>query len=762
MIERIFQFLFKYRPVVFEQGRLGFESPWPVTLVLLLSASAAGIALFVYLRTRQLERRDRLVLTSLRIAAFAILALCLARPMLVIATVVPQQNFLGILIDDSRSMTIADRDERPRSDFVLEHFADQDGELLQALSERFKLRFFRFSETVARLQRADELAFVGRRSDLGRALETARRELAAVPLAGLVLVTDGADNAEGSLTNALLQVQAAGVPVHTVGLGSSRFDKDVALERVTLPQTVLEGSSVAVDLTVTHSGFGGETVRVTVEDGGRIVAAEDVRLSRDAEAEPVRTHFVASEPGPRLVRFHVAPLEGEVVSENNTIESLLVVEDNRRRILYFEGEPRFEVKFVRRAVADDENLRVVVLQRTAEDKFYRIDVENPDELAGGFPTTRQELFRYHGLILGSVEASFFTHDQLSMIGDFVSRRGGGLLALGGRFAFARGGYSGTAVAEALPVRLNSDADSDTTRFFVEVSVEPTPLGRAHPVTQLAPSMDASETRWNELPPVSMLNPVRHIKPGASTLLVGRSSESRDPLVALAYQRYGRGKTLAFPIQDSWIWQMHADIPLEDQTHETFWRQLLRWLVTDVPNHVSVSVSADRVERDGLVTVTAEVSDSGYVKLNGADVTATVTSPSGTIRIIPMEWTVQRDGEYRATFVADEDGLHDVRVDAQHSGVPLGGSTSYAHAGDLQSEYFDAEMRESLLERIADETGGRFYTPETVSALPEDVSFTESGTTVQERRDLWDMPVLFLMLLTLIGVEWGYRRYRGLA
>jgi uncharacterized membrane protein len=430
--------------------------------------------------------------------------------------------------------------------------------------------------------------------------------------------------------------------------------------------------------------------------------------------------------------------------------------------LYFEGEPRFEVKFVRRAVADDENLRVVVLQRTAEDKFYRIDVENPDELVAGFPSTREELFRYHGLILGSVEASFFTHDQLSMIADFVSRRGGGLLALGGRLAFARGGYAGTAVAEALPVHIDAGGGSDTSGFFAEVSVEPTPLGRAHPVTQLAPSMDASEKRWSDLPPVSMLNPVRDIKPGASTLLVGRGGESRDPLVVLAYQRYGRGKTLAFPVQDSWIWQMHADIPLEDQTHETFWRQLLRWLVTDVPNHVSVAASADRVERDGVVSVTAEVSDSGYVKLNGADVTATVTSPSGTERRVPMEWTVARDGEYRAAFVADEDGLYDVRVDAQHSGVPLGGGTSYVHAGDLQSEFFGAEMRESLLERIADETGGGFYTPETVDALPEDVSFTESGTTIQERRDLWDMPVLFLALLALIGAEWGYRRYRGLA
>jgi hypothetical protein len=124
--------------------------------------------------------------------------------------------------------------------------------------------------------------------------------------------------------------------------------------------------------------------------------------------------------------------------------------------------------------------------------------------------------------------------------------------------------------------------------------------------------------------------------------------------------------------------------------------------------------------------------------------------------------VDRDGEYRAAFVPDQDGLYELHVDAARDGSPLGSAVAYVEAGDLDSELRDAEMQASVLRRIAEETGGRFYTPETARTLPEDVSFTESGTTIHEERDLWDMPVLLLGLLALVGTEWVYRRRRGLA
>ena len=157
-----------------------------------------------------------------------------------------------------------------------------------------------------------------------------------------------------------------------------------------------------------------------------------------------------------MFRLKVAPQAGEVVTQNNQRDVQIDIRDRKERILYYEGEPRFEMKFARQAIKDDKNLELVTLQRTAENKYLRLDVDAAGvELAAGFPKTREELFAYRGLVLGSVEASAFNADQLRMIAEFVDVRGGGLLLLGGARAFAEGGYAGTPLAEMMPVVLES-------------------------------------------------------------------------------------------------------------------------------------------------------------------------------------------------------------------------------------------------------------------------------------------------------------------
>jgi uncharacterized membrane protein len=759
-VNSVFEFLFKYRPVVFERGDFEFGAPWPLLVLLLLGLLLAGIPLLTYLRARgRIGAVDRAALLTLRVAVLAVLLFCLARPILVLATVVPLENFLGILVDDSRSMQIAD-DGTVRGDFVLDELDPDGGELLNALAERFKLRFFRFSDAVDRVASVENLAFSGRHTRLGDALTRVHGELSAVPLAGLVVVSDGADNSDRPISDAILQLRGSGIPVHTIGLGRERFDRDIEVSRIELPRAVLTGSSVAVEVMVVHSGFQGETVTLNVEDAGRILSTQEVTLPREGEVTTVRAHFTAAESGPRLYRFHIVPQQGELVIENNTREALVQVRDRREKILYFEGEPRFEVKFLRRAIAEDDNLQVVTLQRTAENKFLRLDVDDVDELLGGFPKTREELFQYRALILGSIEASFFTHDQLQAIAEFVGQRGGGLLMLGGRRAFAEGGYADTPVAGVLPVVLSQASDVEGEPFFREVNVRLTPFGRTHPITQIEGSPDESAARWLELPPVSTLNPITETKPGASTLLMGES-DGMNGLVVLAAQRYGRGRVLAFPVQDSWLWQMHADVPLDDLAHETFWRQLLRWLVQSVPDQIAFTMPRDHAGIADEMTITAEVVDSTYLKVNDAAVVARVTSPSGATQEIPMEWVVERDGEYLAGFATEEEGLYEVRTDVARGGEQLGSQTTYVQVTDPMDEYFGAQMKSSLLRRLAEETGGQFYTPETVRSLPEDVRYTESGSTVYEELEIWDMPVVFLLLVGLLATEWGLRKARGL-
>ncbi|MFI5244097.1 MAG: hypothetical protein ACHQQR_02645, partial [Gemmatimonadales bacterium] len=173
-------------------------------------------------------------------------------------------------------------------------------------------------------------------------------------------------------------------------------------------------------------------------------------------------------------------------------------------------------------------------------------------------------------------------------------------------------------------------------------------------------------------------------------------------------------------------------------------------------------SPDQVNPRSPVELRAEVLDSAFLKVNDADVMAHVTGPSKAVRDITLEWAVDRDGEYRATFTPDEPGLYVVRVEARRKDGGVAGDSAFVRVAELNGEFVDAEMRASLLKRIADETGGRFYTPSGIGTLPADVAMSKRGVTVVNEMDLWDMPIVFLLLVALVGSEWGYRKLRGLA
>jgi hypothetical protein len=700
-----------------------------------------------------------------RILLLLLVVFCLARPMLLLRAVVPQESFVGVLVDDSRSMTIADAPDVPRGETARRLLDAERGNLLGALAQRFKVRLFSFADDVKRVSAPTELTFQGTASHLGGALVRGAEELDAVPLAGLVVLTDGADNSGEPLESSILELKSRGVPVYPIGVGGEHFAKDVQVSRVEAPRRVLRGSSVMVEVTLEQTGYAGEVVDLEVLDEGRIVSSEKVRFPTTGEAVVARTSFKADQAGARQFQFRTAPQRGEAVTENNHRRALIQVDDRVEKILYFEGEPRFELKFLRRAVAGDKNLQLVVLQRTAENRFSRFDLDEPSELEGGFPTKREELFHYDGLILGSIEASFFTHDQLRLISEFVSERGGGFMMIGGRRAFSEGGWNGTPVAEVLPVELGpawNAAGGEGEPFFAEVQVEPTTWGKSHPALQLAPTEEASLAVWQRLPKLSTFNPLTRIKPGATSLLVGKGEGLPGEQVVLAYQRYGRGKSLAWTVHDSWHWQMHADIPVEDQTHETLWRQLLRWLVSYVPEPVEVTVATDIVAPGQRVEVRADVRDRGFLPVNNASVSATVKTPSGKSVAVPLDWTVEKDGEYTGGFASEEEGLYSIAVEAATHDQKLGSGNAWVQAAPLENELYDAQLRRESLERLAKETGGRYYDAADAARVVDDLTYSREGSTLLERRDLWDMPILFVALAALLGVEWFLRRRWGMA
>jgi uncharacterized membrane protein len=759
VFDALFRFFFALSPVVFSQGEYRFAPTTGSYVAAVLVLAGAALAVMAY-RSGKGRPRDRMALAGIRIAILAVLLVCLFRPLLVVKAAVPQQNFLAVLLDDSRSMQIADVEGQPRADYLKAEFGAPDRGVLQALADRFTVRTFRFSNTPTRTTQESDLTFTGSQSRLGAALSGVRQELAGLPVAGLVMVSDGADTADAALGEALLGLKAETLPVFTVGVGRETLSKDIQVGRVATPKTALKGTTLMVDVVLSQSGFDGQTVTLDVEDEGTLVSTQDVVLPDAGTPASIPVRFTVTEAGPRVLRFRVSPQDGELVVENNAREALVDVRDRKEKILYFEGEPRFEYKFIRRAIPDDDNVIVTSLIRTADNKYLRQGVDGPDELVAGFPKTREELFSYRALIIGSLEAAALTGDQLRMIAEFVDRRGGGLLMLGGPRAFAEGGYAGTAVADVLPVVLDRARLQDK-GTVARLQVRPTRAGLATAVTQLGPTEAASTEKWASLPVVTSVNRIDAVKPGATVLLTG-SDESRAERPMLVYQRYGRGKTFAFLPQDSWMWQMHASIAVDDLTHENFWRQLMRWLVDGVPDHVEPSFTSERVEPGEPALITASVVDPSFVELNDASVMATVTGPDGAIVDVPLAWDGEHPGEYSAALPTKAAGWYEVRLEATRAGTRVGTAVTHFRAAPGDAEYFDATMHAGTLRRIAEETGGRFYHAGDTASLADDLRYTGRGVTSVEEHDLWHMPIVLMLLVGLLCAEWGYRRAVGLA
>ncbi len=360
-----------------------------------------------------------------------------------------------------------------------------------------------------------------------------------------------------------------------------------------------------------------------------------------------------------------------------------------------------------------------------------------------------------------MEAASFSADQLRMLGEYVDVRGGGLLMLGGPRSFSEGGWAGTPLADALPVVL--DPGSRGPQYPpAELVVKPTIVGANHPSLQITEREEDAAAKWRELPPLTSLNPIREAKPGASVLLTGSDERGREQVV-LAVQRYGRGKALALAVQDTWLWRMHARMDVKDTTHHTFWQRMARWLVDGVPDRVMVSAVPARVQKGEPVTLTASVLNPEFKGINDGRITARVTSPSGKVEDVPLEWTVEDDGEYRARFTPTEDGLYQVSVggttkdgkDTERgtATVRVARATRSTSTRPCASRCSSAWPRK----RKAGSTA-----PRTSSELPDAIAYSGKGITVVEERELWDMPILLLMLLGLMGGEWWYRRQRGLA
>ena len=489
--------------------------------------------------------------------------------------------------------------------------------------------------------------------------------------------------------------------------------------------------------------------RIRVYDGDELLATEAVQLPANTTATTAKVNLDLRDAGYHRLQFSVDGVDTEPELRNNVRSTLVKVEEQQFRVLYFEGEPRWEYKFMRRALDPDGDIRVVSLLRVSPNKFYRQGLESAEQLEAGFPATRDELFAYDALIIGSVEAASLSEEQQQIIGDFVSERGGSLLMLAGPNGLGNGGWGQSAIADLLPSRLPPSSVDSFVR--TKASVQLTPQGADTGMLRLAATAEENRTVWANLPEVADYQATGNMKPAAMTLLNVVTETGRQPL--LVTQPFGRGHVYVLATGGTWRWQMSS--PLEDQSHEIFWRQFMRALVASAPPGVSLSANDSHSATE--VQLRAEFRDDAFRAVDGIHVSAVVSHEDGdtfTMDLLPSQ-------DDAAVHVADaplsETGTWYVEAIAERDGEAIHVARTSVYSESEQAEYFNIRRNPALLRRLSDATGGQYFEPGDLGALPDLLRYSNAGITEQILRPVWDAPALFLLLFVVKFGEWLLRR-----
>src|SRR5689334_17684686 len=416
----MFEFFFKYPSTVFSKGTLVLLGRWPVwVLLLILVAVAAALGWSIWQRratvAASVQGARTVAVWILQTLLVALLLLLLWQPAISVATLRPQQNVVAVVIDDSRSMATQDIGSSRRE------AAKQtlNNGLIKSLQAKFQVRLYRLGDHIERIEKTDLLNSAEPATHIGSGLKEVLADAATLPIGAIVLLSDGADNAGGIDLDTISEIKRQRIPIHTIGFGNEKFSHDIEVTDVVLPAKSLPQSRLKAQFAFRQNGFAHEKARLAVRDGGKLLASQDVIFKGDGGAQTESILFNAGPAGVKNLEFSIEPLQQEENKNNNRLTRVLNVVNAKPRVLYVEGEPRWDYKFLRRAVEDDQNIKVISMLRTTQNKIYRQGLDAPTELEEGFPASVEKLFGYQGIILGSVEANYFTANQQELIQQFV-------------------------------------------------------------------------------------------------------------------------------------------------------------------------------------------------------------------------------------------------------------------------------------------------------------------------------------------------------
>jgi uncharacterized membrane protein len=762
----MFEFFFKYPLPVFTKGKYILLGAWPAwVLALLIVLCVGGLAFLVWRALPEAAPRIRnwrvWAICAVEAAFVALLLTLLWEPAITVAELKGQQNIIAVVIDDSRSMAIADAGADGTAMREEAALRSMDG-FLDGLKKRFQVRKYRLGAGLTRMEKQDQWQADQPATHINAGLRQLVNETSDLPVGAVVLLSDGAENGNGSADSGGIDVDTINalhnrrLPVHTIGFGKETPEHDLELDDAQVAAKAMAGAKVTATVSFHQHGYTGQKATLDIKDGDKLLAARDVTLEPNGVESTVTMFFNAGDAGVKSIGFALEPFPSEESTANNAVTRLVDVSPEPKRVLYVEGEPRWEYKFIRRAEEEDKGLQIVSMLRTTENKIYRQGISDPSELADGFPTKAEDLFKYDGIIIGSVEADYFTPVQQELLREFVDRRGGGILFLGGRSSLGDGGWAASSLADLFPTFLPNSRGA----FHRDaVTVQLTAAGVESPITRLLDDKALNAERWRKLPALEDYEDPGSPKPGA-TVLAQTVAGRAVPL--LVTQNFGHGRTAIMATGGTWRWQMQS--ALGDPSHDLFWQQLLRWLAKDSPGQVTVTMAEQTLEDQGQVHITAVARDKDFQPAPDAKLQAHLIGPEGLSEFVDMTPVPNQPGTFAMDWTAAKPGSYVAEVTAGRgsgsASEELGKDVVQFRREDGVAENFHTEQNKALLTKLADETGGRYWEQSELDRLPKEISYSEAGISVRDTKELWDMPIVFLLLLGLMAADWLLRRKWG--
>ncbi|MEY4939193.1 MAG: hypothetical protein RIQ93_928 [Verrucomicrobiota bacterium] len=753
----------------------------------------------------------RWVCLGLKAAGIAALALCLLEPLWLGQRARPGANVFAIMADNSQGLQIHDRGETRSRGEVLREVVDRARPGWQTvLGDTFDVRRYLFDARLQATEDFRELNFEGRSTALGSALRTLGERFQGRPLAGILLLSDG--NAT-DLPGGVLPDLAGLPPIFPVVIGKLDAINDIAVQQVQVSQSSFEDAPVAIQAEVKSAGYRGQAMTARLTDrNGATVQEQTLDGRGDGETVAYRFQLKPDRPGLSFYQVHVRAKSDLMAGPTNQMKteeatlannSRVIAVDRGQgpyRILYVSGRPNWEYKFLNRAVQTDEQIQLVGLIRVAkrEPKFdfrgragetsnplfrgfgdqspeevqrydqpvlVRLNTRDEVELRSGFPRVPEDLYGYHAVILDDVEAEFFGPDQALLLQKFVSERGGGFLMLGGMESFQEGKYARTPIGDMLPVYLDRDeaAQDAPGPLHLQLARE----GWLQAWARLRDNESDERARLEAMPPFGIINRVRALKPGASMIASVRDEKGAE-LPALAVQRFGRGRSAALMLGDVWRWGMRDEASRADM--DKAWRQLLRWLVADVPARVQTTVEPLATDANGAVRLQVRVRDEKFLPVDDATVSIDVesavfdgtTGAAGRTIKVEAEPALSEPGLYQAIYVPRQTGGFKANASVKNNaGADLGRGEA-GWSSDLAAEEFRSlTPNVALLEEIARKTGGQVVAVDELEKFASRLPQLRAPVMEAWSYPAWHNPLLFAFALACLVSEWGLRRWKGM-